>query len=153
MAILRPQRPTQGLGLWMMGVPVRYICIQSVSLTEEILVGNQEETSGTRRLGMGRTLPGQNLTPGSSHNSRETSSGLGAGGESSSAQLCTCQHHTTLAWSPSTSFKMFVLYLLAQIPAWEECTGLRDCWPRCLGCQGGVGRDAVRTQPPRGWQL
>ena len=29
---------------------------------------------------MGRTLPGQNLTPGSSRNSRETSSGLRAGG-------------------------------------------------------------------------
>ena len=58
-------------------------------LTEEILVGNQEETSGTRKLGMGRTLPGQNLTPGSSHNSRETSSGLGAGGRK---QFCPALH-------------------------------------------------------------
>ena len=38
---------------------------------------------------MGRTLPGQNLTPGSSHNSRETSSGLGAGGRK---QFCPALH-------------------------------------------------------------
>ena len=38
---------------------------------------------------MGRTLPGQNLTPGSSHNSRETSSGLGAEGRK---QFCPALH-------------------------------------------------------------
>ena len=38
---------------------------------------------------MGRTLPGQNLTAGSSRNSRETSSGLGAGGRK---QFCPALH-------------------------------------------------------------